>query len=54
VASDDPHPELRWTVDHPQDLDFVRSVYERLYPGDPAFDTAAILALPVRSSSFAE
>lgn len=36
---------LRWTVDEPADFTFVRRVYEALYPGDPHFDTAAILAL---------
>ena len=41
---------LRWTVDFPQDLAFVRQVYERLYPGDPAFDSEAIAALAVNSS----
>ncbi len=29
--------ELRWTVDLPEDFDFVTGVYEALYPGDPAF-----------------
>ncbi len=36
---------LRWTVDEPQDLAFVREVYAALYPKNPAFDTAAILSL---------
>lgn len=29
--------ELRWTVDRPDDLDFVRAVYDALYPTDPDF-----------------
>jgi len=37
--------ELRWTVDYPEDLDFVRAVYERLFPSDPAFDSAAVRRL---------
>ncbi len=37
---------LRWTVDYPEDFDFVVKVYEALYPGDPAFTTDAIRALP--------
>jgi len=37
--------ELRWTVDVPQDLEFVQAVYDRLYHNDPAFDQDAILAL---------
>jgi spore coat polysaccharide biosynthesis protein SpsF len=36
---------LRWTVDEPEDFEFVRRVYERLYPGDPRFGTREILSL---------
>ncbi len=50
VTRAEPRPELRWTVDYPQDLDFVRQVYDRLYPGDPAFDSEAVIALPVNSA----
>jgi spore coat polysaccharide biosynthesis protein SpsF len=42
--------DLRWTVDFPEDLEFVRHVYERLYLADPAFGTAAIAALAWNSS----
>jgi len=41
---------LRWTVDLPEDLEFVRHVYETLYPGDPDFGTEAIAALPWNTS----
>lgn len=41
---------LRWTVDTPQDLDFVRHVYETLYPASPAFTSADVAALPRNSS----
>lgn len=34
--------EVRWTVDRPDDLAFVRAVYEALYPADPAFDSQAV------------
>lgn len=34
---------LRWTVDEPRDFQMVNSVYEALYPRDPAFGTAQIL-----------
>src|SRR5260370_701052 len=27
---------MRWTVDEPEDLEFVRGVYEALYPSNPA------------------
>lgn len=36
---------MRWTVDEPQDYEFVRRVYEALFPGNPAFTTADVLAL---------
>ena len=31
--------ELRWTVDLPEDHDFVSAVYDGLFPGDPAFSS---------------
>lgn len=36
---------LRWTVDTPEDLDFVRRLFERLYPTNPQFGARDILAL---------
>lgn len=41
---------LRWTVDFPQDLAFVREVYARLYPLDPEFTSDAIVALEVNTA----
>ncbi|MBI1199486.1 MAG: NTP transferase domain-containing protein [Phenylobacterium sp.] len=41
---------LRWTVDLPEDLDFVRDVYARLYPANPAFTSDDIVALDRNSS----
>ena len=41
---------LRWTVDYPADLEFVRDVYERLYPADPAFGSDVVVALARNSS----
>ncbi len=41
---------LRWTVDLPADLEFVRGVYARLYPADPAFTTDAVVALDPNSA----
>ncbi|MFQ5533283.1 MAG: cytidylyltransferase domain-containing protein [Sphingomonadales bacterium] len=35
---------LRWTVDEPEDFEMVSRVYEALYPENPGFDTAEILA----------
>ena len=44
---------LRWTVDYPQDLDFVRDVYARLYSQNPAFTTDDVVALDRNSSEAA-
>jgi spore coat polysaccharide biosynthesis protein SpsF (cytidylyltransferase family) len=38
------HGALRWTVDHPSDLELVRRVYAALSPTRPAFGMADILA----------
>jgi spore coat polysaccharide biosynthesis protein SpsF len=36
---------LRWTVDEPNDYEFVSRVYDALYPTNPAFTTDDILTL---------
>lgn len=36
---------LRWTVDNADDLTFVRTIYERLYPVNPAFEMSDVLRL---------
>jgi len=36
---------LRWTVDERKDLEFVRRVYEALYPGKPDFGIQDVLKL---------
>jgi len=36
---------LRWTVDEPADLAFVRAVYDALLPGSPSFGMHDVLAL---------
>jgi len=36
---------LRWTVDYPSDLDFVRAVYAKLYDSKPAFATRDVVEL---------
>lgn len=43
------HSGLRWTVDEEQDLAFVRSVYEHLYPNKPDFSTGDIFELLKRN-----
>jgi spore coat polysaccharide biosynthesis protein SpsF len=45
VVQSDDHAELRWTVDYPDDFAFVERVYNELYPADPAFGQADVLAL---------
>lgn len=45
VAGGEDLSDLRWTVDNPDDLAFVREVYARLYPANPAFELADVLAL---------
>jgi spore coat polysaccharide biosynthesis protein SpsF len=37
--------EVRWTVDRPDDLEFVRAVYDALYAADPAFSSDDVRAL---------
>lgn len=37
--------QLRWTLDYPEDLEFVRAIYRRLGPGDEYFGIEDILAL---------
>ena len=44
---------LRWTVDEPEDLEMVREVYAALYPADPAFSSADVLALLARRPELA-
>ena len=41
-AADD--GDVRWTVDRPDDYEFVREVYAALYPANPAFTSADIRA----------
>ena len=36
--------DIRWTVDRPDDLEFVRAVYDALYPQNPAFTSDDIRA----------
>ena len=44
---------LRWTVDEPADLEFVRAVYGALHPLRPDFTTAEVLALVERRPELA-
>jgi spore coat polysaccharide biosynthesis protein SpsF len=44
ISQDADEGEVRWTVDRPDDLDFVRAVYEGLYPNQPAFTSDDVRA----------
>lgn len=44
----------RWTVDEPEDFEFVKAVYENLYSENPAFCTADIFALLNRKPELTE
>lgn len=37
--------ELRWTVDRAEDFQLIEAIYTALYPANPAFSTADVLAL---------
>ncbi|HEY3813404.1 MAG TPA: glycosyltransferase family protein [Caulobacteraceae bacterium] len=41
----------RWTVDTPADFEFVKRVYERLYPSNAAFTTEDVMALEFRHTA---
>ena len=45
ISQDIDEGEVRWTVDRPDDLDFVRAVYDGLYAADPAFTSDDVRAL---------
>jgi spore coat polysaccharide biosynthesis protein SpsF len=47
------YANLRLTVDTPEDLEFVRGVYEELYPVKPDFSLADILQLTARRPDLA-
>jgi spore coat polysaccharide biosynthesis protein SpsF len=44
-ADDRWYHHYRWTLDYPADYDFVKAVYERLYPTRPDFGTVELMAL---------
>src|SRR6185312_13872092 len=48
ISQDADEGEVRWTVDRPDDLEFVRAVYAALYPGKRDFGSEDVRAF-VRS-----
>lgn len=57
-AGDRDLSQLRWTVDNPEDLEFVQWVYQQLFPINQQFDIDDVLALlesnPDRSRTSAD
>jgi spore coat polysaccharide biosynthesis protein SpsF len=45
---------FRWTVDNPEDFELVQQIYEALYPANPDFTTADVLALLSRHPEWLE
>jgi len=45
LADDRLFRQTRWTLDHPEDYEFIARVYEALYPRNPAFGMDDVLAL---------
>src|SRR4051812_27539360 len=55
VISEKPESaQYRLTVDLPEDYELIRTIFEELYPRDPAFGLDAILALLEERPEFAE
>jgi spore coat polysaccharide biosynthesis protein SpsF len=44
LSQDAEEGEVRWTVDRPDDLQFVRAVYDGLYAANPAFTSDDVRA----------
>lgn len=53
VKSDRDLSAFRWTVDEPRDFALVERIYQELYPVNPAFVTADVLALLERDPELA-
>jgi spore coat polysaccharide biosynthesis protein SpsF len=43
------HPDWRWTLDTKEDFEFLKTVYEALYPVKKDFDARDILAFLKRN-----
>ncbi len=53
VRQAEDHSALCWCVDEPEDLEFVRTVYGRLLPTNPAFTTSEVMDLLAREPTLA-
>ena len=45
---------MRWTVDEPQDFEFIKRIYEKLYPQEKDFGMKDILQLLERHPELKE
>ena len=54
VSAEIDRSRMRWTVDEPEDFEFVKQVYERLYPINPLFTTQDVLALLAAEPALAQ
>lgn len=45
VSDQTPCPDIRITLDYPEDLTLIRGIYDRLYPVNPAFGLSEMLQL---------
>ena len=54
VEDDADHSHLRWTVDTPEDFEFVSRIYDALYSSNPRFDYHDVLALLARHPSWSD
>jgi spore coat polysaccharide biosynthesis protein SpsF len=52
VTQQTDHSTLRWTVDLPEDLAFVREIYDHLYAGNPNFGQDDILNFLAENPEF--
>ena len=50
VKNEEDHSAMRWTVDEPEDYEFVQKVYGALYPDNNCFSYSDILGLLARNS----
>jgi spore coat polysaccharide biosynthesis protein SpsF len=54
VVQSEDQSAMRWVVDNPEDLVFVRSVYDSLYPQKPDFTSSDVLDLLRRHPELAD
>lgn len=46
------YSNLRWTVDEPEDFQLIQTIYEELYPENPAFTSEDVLTLLTKRPEF--